>query len=61
MNNLDGGGAFLGGLLAFVGLFASITAGAIRSINRRLDQAGITEDIQYPTSKVRVTKQEAAP
>ena len=58
-NNFAGGGSSLGGLLAFIGLFASITAGAIRSINRRLDQAGIAEDPQYPTTKVCVTKQEA--
>ena len=39
--------------LAFV---ASITAGAIRSINRRLDQAGIKEDSQFPTSCSTETK-----
>lgn len=34
----------IGGLFSVVGFFASITAGAIRSINRRLDRAGIAED-----------------
>ena len=33
----------IGGLFSAVGFFASITAGAVRSINRRLDRAGIAE------------------
>jgi hypothetical protein len=40
----------IGGLFTAVGLLAAITAGAIRSINRRLDAARIAEDPQYPTS-----------
>ena len=58
-NNSDRVGAPIGGLFSAVGLFAAITAGAIRSINRRLDQADIAEDPEHPTTKERLTKQNA--
>jgi hypothetical protein len=51
-NSTDRIGTPIGGLFSAFGLFSAITAGAIRSINRRLDQAGIAEDIQHPTPKV---------
>lgn len=52
-------GGPVGGLFCMVGLFAGLTAGAIRSINRRLGRAGIADDPQYPTSDGRATNQEA--
>ena len=58
-NNTDRIGTPIGGLFSAVGLFAAITAGAIRSISRRLDQAGIAEDPQHPTSNVSYAKQKA--
>lgn len=51
-NNNERYGTPIGGLFSAFGVFSAITASAIRSINRRLDQAGIAEDPQYPTSKV---------
>lgn len=36
-------GVPIGGLYSALGFFAGITAGAVRSINRRLDRAGIAE------------------
>jgi hypothetical protein len=58
-NTTDRVGTPIGGLFSAVGLFAGITAGAIRSINRRLDQAGVAEDPQHPTSNVSATNQKA--
>jgi hypothetical protein len=58
-NNSDRIGTPIGGLFSAVGLFAAITAGAIRSINRRLDQAGVAEDPEHPTSKAHLTKKNA--
>jgi hypothetical protein len=49
-DNSDRVGTPIGGLFSAVGFFAAITAGAIRSINLRLDQAGIPADPQFPTS-----------
>jgi hypothetical protein len=54
-NHSDRVGTPIGGLFCAFGLFAAITAGAIRSIHRRLDQAGIAEDPQYPSSGVVAT------
>ena len=51
-NSTDRVSTPIGGLFSAFGLFSAITAGAIRSINRRLDHAGIAEDTQHPTSKV---------
>jgi hypothetical protein len=47
----------VGGLFCMVGLFAGLTATSIRSINRRLDKAGIADDPQYPTSNGRASNQ----
>ena len=58
-NNTDRVGTPIGGLFSAVGLFAGITAGAIRSINRRLDQSGVAEDPQHPTSNVSAVKKKA--
>lgn len=51
-NSTDRVGTPIGGLFSAFGLFAGITAGAVRSINRRLDQAGIADDPAHPTSEV---------
>jgi hypothetical protein len=47
-------GAPFGGLLSILGLFAAITAGAVRSISRRLDRAGIADDPPHPTTDGKV-------
>jgi hypothetical protein len=49
-NDADRIGVPIAGRFSAFGLFAGITAGALRSINRRLDQAGIGADPMYPTS-----------
>lgn len=59
-NSTDRVGTPIGGLFSAVGLFAGITASAIRSISRRLDQAGIADDPQHPTSGVSATDQKEA-
>ncbi len=54
----------IAGLFSAVGFFAAITAGAILSINRRLDQAGIPQDPKHPTSSsesVKHNAEQAAP
>ena len=53
-------GVPIGGLFSAFGLFAGITAGTIRSINRRLDQAGIADDPKHPTSQLNVGKTQDA-
>lgn len=40
----------IGGVFSAIGLFAIITAGAIKSISYRLDKASIAEDPKFPTS-----------
>ena len=40
----------IAGRFSAVGFFAAITAGAISSINRRLDHAGIPQDPKHLTS-----------
>ena len=47
----------IAGLFSAIGFLAVITAGAIFSINRRLDQAGIPQDPKHPTSSSKVEKQ----
>ncbi|MCE9518951.1 MAG: hypothetical protein K8R87_05230 [Verrucomicrobia bacterium] len=49
-NSTDRVGTPIGGLFSALGFFAAITACAIRSINRRLDRAGIADDPEHPTS-----------
>lgn len=41
----------IGGVFSAIGLFAIITAGAIKSISYRLDKASIAEDPKFPTSE----------
>ena len=58
-NSSDRVGTPIGSLFSALGFFSSITAGAILSINRRLDKAGIAEDSQYPTSGSHANKDKA--
>jgi hypothetical protein len=58
-NSSDRIGTPIGGLFTALGAFSGITAGAIRSINRRLDKSGLEEDPQYPTSGSQTHKKEA--
>ena len=49
----------VGMLFSALGFTAAATAGAIRSISRRLDQAGIEADPNYPTSSPHKTQKSA--
>ena len=56
-SNTDRVGAPMGGFFCMFGLFAAITADALRAIHRRLDGAGIMDDPQQPLAKVCSAKQ----
>jgi hypothetical protein len=55
-NNSDRVSTPIGGLFSAFGLFSAMTAGAIRSMNRRLDQVGVADGSEHKTSKAHLTK-----